>query len=58
MNLINNCWKRVLICLIFAGILSKEISLFTNRKVEISALFLGIILYFVLSNVNNKAQKE
>ena len=58
MNLINRTWKRVLICLIFAGILSEGISNFTNREVEISALFLGIILYFVLSNVNNRAQKE
>jgi hypothetical protein len=58
MNLINSCWKRVLICLIFPGMLFKEISLLTNRKVKISELFLSIILYFVLSNINNRVQKE
>jgi hypothetical protein len=58
MDLINRTWKRLLIVVIFAGILSQGLSLLTAKKFEISALLLGIILYFALSAAYNRSQKK
>ena len=57
MNLIDVWWKRLLICLIFAGILSETVSLITYRKVEVSAFIVGILLYFVLGNIHKRSRK-
>ena len=57
MNLINERWKRVLICLFFAGFLSAGISCLTNKHVKIAAFLSAIILYALLSKIYRKAQK-
>jgi len=57
MNLINEKWKRVLICLLFGGFLSAGISYLTNKHVKIAAILLAIILYVLLSKIYRRAQK-
>ena len=57
MNLINERWKRVLICLFFAGFLSAGIRCLTNNHVKIAAILLAIILYALLSKIYRRAQK-
>jgi len=58
MDLINKWWKRLLISLIFGGMLSEGISLITNRKLEINAFIWGIILYLILSIIFGILQKK
>lgn len=48
MILINKWWKRLLISVIFGGILSEAIGLLTERKIEINAFLIGIVFYLIL----------
>lgn len=58
MGLIDNFWKRLIICLIFAGFLSKMIGKVTNQKVEMSALIVGTILYFILLGIYRRHERR
>tara|TARA_R110000868_G_scaffold298188_2_gene558428 strand:- start:48 stop:224 length:177 start_codon:yes stop_codon:yes gene_type:complete len=58
MTLINKWWKRLLIGAIAGGLLSETIGLMTDRKVELNAFIIGIVLYLVLSIIYGIIQKK
>ena len=58
MTLINKWWKRLLIGVIAGGILSEGIGLLTDRKVELNAFIIGIVLYLILSVIYGLIQKK
>ncbi|GEP52298.1 hypothetical protein FNO01nite_29700 [Flavobacterium noncentrifugens] len=58
MNILDKWWKRLLIGLLLGGMMSEALKLLTYRKVKISAIFLSIILYFVLNNIYNRSEKN
>jgi len=58
MNILDKWWKRLLIGLLLGGMMSEALKLLTYRKVKISAIFLSIILYFVLTNIYNRSEKN
>ena len=58
MTLINKWWKRLLISLITGGMLSEGIGLLTDRKVELNAFIIGIVLYLILSVIYGVTKKR
>jgi hypothetical protein len=58
MNLIDERWKRILICLLFAGFLSAGISRITNEHIKISSIISAIIVYALLSKIYRRTQKQ
>ena len=58
MNIIDKPWKRILICFLFAGLLSTGISRITNKHIEISSFISAIILYALLSQIYRRVQKQ
>ena len=58
MNILDKRWKRLLIGLFLGGMMSEGLSLLTHRRVEMNAVFLAIILYFVLTNAYRRNQSN
>lgn len=58
MILINKWWKRLLISVIIGGILSEAIGLLTERKIELNAFLIGIVLYLILRILYGVIQRE
>ena len=58
MTLINKWWKRLLISVVVGGMLSETIGLLTDRKIELNALIIGVVLYLILSVIYGLIQKK
>lgn len=57
MNVLDELWKRLLISLAFGAIAAKVLATLTFKKVEISGLFIAIILYIFLTRIYNRSEK-
>lgn len=58
MNILNKWWKRLLIGLFLGGLMSEGLRFLTDQKVKINAIFLAVILYFVLTNAYRRNQRN
>ncbi|MGJ8592807.1 MAG: hypothetical protein ACSHXF_09680 [Aquaticitalea sp.] len=58
MILINKWWKRLLIGILIGGMISEIASLLTDRKIELNAFIIAIVLYLLLSVLYGVIQKN